>query len=374
MYLNITRKPVRHFDMGVRPSPTILTLGIANALAQYCNLTPGGVAGPPQEQTDPPKPTYAIPSVATLLAETGDRRKVVTTFAGAGGSSTGYRIAGMKPVWASEFHPHAADCYESNWPDTIVDRSDIRDVSGQSILDAIRLSVGELDLFDGSPPCQPFSTMGSREKGWGKTTDHADGAINRGGSENLLDEWSRLVGELQPKTAVMENVPGLAFGKARGFLSAVVDQTKAHGYRVRVMVLDASRLGAATARRRLILLAVRNDLNVDPPVIAPLPYRYTMADACPWLYGAGEDAPWPEGHPNRMAPAPRFVRATNPGGSGRGIMLGEVRRWQGFPDDYCFVDDAPLVDQWARIGNSVAPPMAASIGRAMCDLLDRGGS
>ena len=53
---------------------------------------------------------------------------VVTTFAGGGGSSTGYRLAGGKILLANEFIPAAVDTYKSNYPDTPVEMIDIRKI------------------------------------------------------------------------------------------------------------------------------------------------------------------------------------------------------------------------------------------------------
>ena len=53
----------------------------------------------------------------------------VTTFSGCGGSSLGYRMAGFRVAWASEFIPAAADTYRANAsPSTVLDTRDIREV------------------------------------------------------------------------------------------------------------------------------------------------------------------------------------------------------------------------------------------------------
>ena len=45
---------------------------------------------------------------------------------------------------------------------------DIKDVTGQQIMEMTGLKKGELDILDGSPPCPPFSMSGTKQKGWGK--------------------------------------------------------------------------------------------------------------------------------------------------------------------------------------------------------------
>ena len=116
--------------------------------------------------------SYAIPTVAELKEQTENNNhkfEVVSTFAGGGGSSLGYRMAGGKVLAIVEFIDEACKTYKANWPSTKIIQKDIRQVTGQEILDIIGKKKGELDILDGSPPCSAFSTAGSREKGWGKT-------------------------------------------------------------------------------------------------------------------------------------------------------------------------------------------------------------
>lgn len=72
---------------------------------------------------------------------------------------------------------------------------DIRKISGQQILNAIGVDYGELDAVVGSPPCQGFSHAGKRN-----VMDPRN---------SLMFEFARLVCEMQPKTMVLENVPGI---------------------------------------------------------------------------------------------------------------------------------------------------------------------
>ena len=84
-------------------------------------------------------------------------------------------MAGFKILSASEFIDAARDSYKANAaPYTIVDGRDIREVQPDDILKATGLKPGELDLFDGSPPCASFSTAGKREAGWGKVKKYSD--------------------------------------------------------------------------------------------------------------------------------------------------------------------------------------------------------
>ena len=63
------------------------------------------------------------------------------------------------------------------------------------------IAQGELDILDGSPPCQGFSVAGTREFDDGRN--------------QLFREYVRLLRGLRPKVFVMENVKGLVTGKMK---------------------------------------------------------------------------------------------------------------------------------------------------------------
>ena len=226
------------------------------------------------------RPPFAVPSVAEISEIVPNGLTVVSTFAGAGGSSTGWQIAGYRVAWANEFHPPAADSYALNHPGTILDRRDIRKVTGAEIIEAIG---GVPDVLDGSPPCQDFSMAGKRTKGWGQDRAHGDGTHQR--SDDLFGQYTRLLGEIRPRAFVAENVKGLVAGAAKGQFKRIHAALAAEGYRVRAKILDAQWLGVPQRRKRVIIIGIRDDLDADPVFPDPLPYRYSMLDACPWLAG-----------------------------------------------------------------------------------------
>ena len=75
--------------------------------------------------------------MAEIAAVPDNGLRVVSTFSGCGGSCLGYRMAGYRVLWASEFIPAAAETYRANHPDTILDTRDIRKVQPEEILEAI---------------------------------------------------------------------------------------------------------------------------------------------------------------------------------------------------------------------------------------------
>lgn len=198
----------------------------------------------------------------------------------------GYKMAGFRVLWASEFIPAAQDTYRANHPATILDTRDIRNVQASDILDAIGMKPGDLDLFDGSPPCASFSTAGKREAGWGKVKAYSD---TKQRTDDLFFEYSRLVKGVQPKVFVAENVSGLVKGTAKGYFLEILAELKSCGYVVSAKLLDAQWLGVPQMRQRVIFVGVRNDLasqfGVKPVHPKPLAYRYSVRDALPHIVG-----------------------------------------------------------------------------------------
>ena len=227
------------------------------------------------------KPPYKIPSMQEISQIEWNGYNVISTFSGCGGSSLGYKLAGYKVLWANEFIPIAADTYEANHKGTIVDRRDIKKVLPEEILESIGLKQGELDLMDGSPPCQAFSTAGKREKGWGKDKQYDNGVKQK--NETLFDEYIRILKVIQPKVFIAENVSGLLKGTAKGYFKLILQALKECGYNVKARLLDAQWLGVPQMRQRVIFQGVRNDIDIEPCYPKPLDYRYTVRDAFSYM-------------------------------------------------------------------------------------------
>jgi DNA (cytosine-5)-methyltransferase 1 len=231
------------------------------------------------------KPDYKVPSMTDIEKVRGTNGfKMVSTFSGCGGSCLGFEMEGFEVVWASEFVEAARDTYRLNHPSTILDDRDIRLVQAEDILNATGLSVGELDVFEGSPPCASFSIAGKRESKWGEVSKYSETEQQ---TDDLFFEFARLLKGLQPKVFVAENVAGLVGGTAKGYFKMIMRELKDCGYKVEAQLLNAKWLGVPQARKRVIIMGVRNDLDAVPVYPKPLQYSYSIKDACPWITGGG---------------------------------------------------------------------------------------
>ena len=231
------------------------------------------------------KPEYKVPLLSEIDKLRGTNGyNVISTFSGCGGACLGYEIAGFEVKYASEFIEEARETYKLNHPNVPVDPRDIREVTPESILEIAGLEPGEVDALEGSPPCSSFSTSGSREKDWGKVKKYSDSSQQ---TDDLFFEFARIVKGLQPKVFTAENVAGLVKGSAKGYFKEILKELKNCGYKVEAKVLDARYLGVPQTRTRLFFYGIRNDINVEHKWPAPLPYTYSVRDACPWITNKG---------------------------------------------------------------------------------------
>ena len=185
----------------------------------------------------------------------------ISFFAGGGGSSSGYKLAGGDCKFVNEFQQVAVDTYLENWPDTPHICGDIKNVTGQQIMEMTGLKVGELDILDGSPPCPPFSMSGTKQKGWGK--EKTAYGMKQKNIEDLTWEQIRIAGEMKPKVILCENVKGLTMDYARQHLQRMVNDFEALGYTTVWKVLKGQFHGVPQKRERVFIVSVRNDVLDD---------------------------------------------------------------------------------------------------------------
>jgi len=210
-----------------------------------------------------------------------DAPTVISTFAGCGGSSLGYSMAGFRELLAVEWDDNAVATFGLNFPEVPVHHGDIAQLSVEAVLAQTGLQPGELDVFDGSPPCQGFSTAGKRV-----LDDPRNG---------LFREYVRLLRGLQPKVFVMENVSGMVKGKMKLVFAEILRDLKASGYQVSARLLNAMYFHVPQSRERMIFIGVRNDLGRAPSHPKAQRKPYTIRDALPWITSVYHDSMGNEG-------------------------------------------------------------------------------
>ena len=182
----------------------------------------------------------------------------ITFFAGGGGSSCAYKLAGGDVKYMNEFQQIHVDTYLANFPNTVHECKDIKEVTGKDILEMTGLQKGELDIMDGSPPCPPFSMAGSKREGWNK--EKVAYGMKQTNIEDLTWEMIRIAEEVMPKVIVCENVKGLSMDYARDHLNKMIVDFEKIGYSVTWKIMKGHEHGVPQKRERVFIVAVRDDV------------------------------------------------------------------------------------------------------------------
>jgi DNA (cytosine-5)-methyltransferase 1 len=309
-----------------------------------------------------------------------DAPTVVSLFAGCGGSSLGYSMAGFRELLAVEWDDNAVATFALNFPDVPVHHGDICALSVDDVLARTGLKSGELDVLDGSPPCQGFSTAGKRDM---------DDDRNR-----LFREFVRLLRGLQPRAFVMENVSGMVKGKMKLVFVEILKELKASGYRVSARLLNAMYFDVPQSRARMILVGTRDGEPTHPTAQGvPLCLRDALSDigdkgrAAP-VFSPAKVRNWQEterggAHRLRFSTlrlhwdrvAPTILKTPGSGGhmhpdEARLLSVGELKRIASYPDAFGF--SGSWLDSVNRIGNSVPPLFMRAIAWHVRGLLATG--
>lgn len=322
--------------------------------------------------------------------------KAIELFAGAGGTALGFENAGIGHLLLNEIDKDCIATLRHNFSkETNIMQADVRTVD-------FHKWQGKADIVQAGFPCQAFSYAG-KSMGFEDT---------RG---TLFFEFARCVKETKPKIAVGENVKGLLKHDGGKTLKTMVNTLTELGYKVEYRVLRAQYLDVPQKRERLIILAVRNDL--DMPFIFPEEKNYTVSlraalKDCPKSMGqtyprrkaeilslVPEGGYWRDlpldlqkeymkgsfylsggktGMARRLAwdepsltltcaPAQKQTERCHPSET-RPLTVREYARIQSFPDDWAF--QGAMAAQYKQIGNAVPVNLSYHIGRCLIAMLD----
>jgi DNA (cytosine-5)-methyltransferase 1 len=167
--------------------------------------------------------------------------RVISLFSGAGGLSSGFADAGLKPVLAAELNKDACSTYERNLGLAPLNL----DLGSMEAPSKILKALGRhsVDAVIGGPPCQGFSTAGGRR---------ADDPRNR-----LIFNYFAVVEALQPRWFLFENVEGLLTSDNGRSVVDLVRTFVAQGYCVRLEKINFAAYGLPQSRKRVLLIGNR---------------------------------------------------------------------------------------------------------------------
>lgn len=211
--------------------------------------------------------------------------RVLDTFAGAGGFSLGFQLAGAELVGAIETDSWASETFKFNHPEAEVIKADITELSDEEILKNFQHLQPTVLL--GGPPCQGFSIC---NKNNGDPRDPRN---------SLFEEFIRVGRLLNPEIMIMENVPNLIKARTANkelVVDIIVSELEKLGYFAQYRILEATDYGVPQIRKRLVVIATKK--KIDDP-FPPKTHAVALNDdlferqllPCPTLWEAISDLP-----------------------------------------------------------------------------------
>lgn len=326
--------------------------------------------------------------------------KVVSLFSGCGGLDLGieggfkylncyYEKNPFKIIWANDINEKATQTQKLNFPNANVVCRDITKIlenestNQLSVFDEEFKLPNSADVVIGGFPCQDFSLAGKRQ-GFN---------VQRG---KLYQSMAKVIELLKPKVFLAENVKGIISWENGLAIKTIIEDFSKLGYNVEYRLFNTADYGVPQCRERVIIVGVRNDLNID--IEWPKP-THSMFDKNlkSWLtikdaIGDLEDVNIHNSLPNNGyskaklfegkqgntitradKPAPT-MRAEHHGNIEfhyclpRRLSAREAARIQTFPDSFVFVKST--TDAYRQVGNAVAPVFAWHLAQMLKKILN----
>lgn len=232
-----------------------------------------------------------------------EKLNFIDLFAGASGMSEGFIKAGFNPISHIEMDKDACDSIKTRAvyhylikegkekvyidylkgdisreelygqvPKEVLDsvlNIEITDDSIKSIFSKIdTLLQGEkVDLIIGGPPCQAYSLLGRHQEN-----------IENDPRNKLYIQYGRFLKQYDPKAFVFENVPGLLSANKGQHFKNLKAYFRKLGYEVYHNTLDASDYGVLQARKRIIIVGWKKDIDFAFPEIEKTDKGFTVND------------------------------------------------------------------------------------------------
>ena len=275
------------------------------------------------------------------------RYTFIDLFAGCGGLSEGFYRQGFHALAHVEINHFACESLRERmkyYGYKDVDKAVIEtDITREDIVDEIRkrCNTDNVDLIIGGPPCQSFSTAGRARDEHGMKNDPRN---------YLFESYVKILNAIRPKFFVFENVTGLLTARLKGkrhiftVLSELGKEYKVYNGNPSDMVFNTVNYGVPQIRKRVIILGVRKDIDIEP------------ADLYKGIVKTNWDSDMPESERKGLLP-PITVRdaigdlPSVPNGGGSKIMEFKPKTMNSFVQKIRSKDDDTLLYHVTRKNN-----------------------
>ncbi|MEJ5020943.1 DNA cytosine methyltransferase [Ochrobactrum vermis] len=180
----------------------------------------------------------------------------IDLYSGCGGMSAGAAVAipGLEIKWALDIDANATHTFRRAHPEAVVDCCDVSLVAATDVVE--RAGIEKIDWFFAGPTCQAVSTMG---------VFHLEDPRNA-----LFVHFMRLLDGFtaagrKPRRVVMENVPGVVYGRNLVIVKELFKLFEERGYHVFADVVNMADYGLPQLRNRFILVATVDEIPATFP-------------------------------------------------------------------------------------------------------------
>lgn len=227
----------------------------------------------------------------------------IDLFAGASGMSEGFIKAGFNPISHIEMDKDACDSIKTRavfhyltkegkekiYIDYLkgnISREELYDQVPKEVLDSVLnieitddsikgifsnidslLKDEKVDVIIGGPPCQAYSLLGRHQEN-----------IENDPRNKLYIQYGRFLKQYEPKAFVFENVPGLLSANKGQHFKNLKTYFRKLGYEVYHDTLDASDYGVLQARKRIIIVGWKKDIDFGFPEIKKTKKAFVVND------------------------------------------------------------------------------------------------
>ena len=193
----------------------------------------------------------------------------IDLFAGCGGLSEGFYKQGFQGLTHVEYDHYACESLRTRMKHYGYQENEIsvleKDITDKDIIEQIELEISgkSVDLLIGGPPCQSFSSLGRAKDDKGMQDDPRN---------YLFESYEKILNHFKPKIFVFENVTGLLSAKLGNEKTVnIILKKLGKDYKLikspNDMVLNSCDYGVPQVRKRVILIGVRKNIEINPTEI-----------------------------------------------------------------------------------------------------------
>lgn len=194
-----------------------------------------------------------------LMTKNGDI-VAVSLFSGAGGLDIASFIAGVPVVSSTDFDADCIETLKQNelFGHTAILQGDLHSIDSCVFGDIVKRNGSEKFIIIGGAPCQPFSKAGY----WvGNQTRRG---INDPRAA-LVDEYLRVVTDLEPNGFVFENVESLLHPTNKIIIERFIEIISDYGYKHKIVRANALDYGVSQKRKRVFIIGTKGTFKTEEP-------------------------------------------------------------------------------------------------------------